>query len=139
MKVKVILVAALIATAGCSSSQEEVPTNTEQQQPIAMDINVDEFKAKMESNPGIVLDVRTPEEVGEGYITNAQHINIFDADFDIRAGALDKGQPIYVYCKAGGRSAQAMQRLSAMGFSEIYNLSGGITAWLAKGNTVVKD
>jgi thioredoxin len=49
-----------------------------------------------------------------------------------------------VYCKAGGRSAQAAEIMVQNGFKHVYNLEGGISAWQANGNpvtaaTVTKD
>lgn len=86
-----------------------------------------------------ILDVRTPEEVAESKIENAVVINIHDADFANRAAQeLDKSKPLAVYCKGGGRSARAVKILSKNGFSQTYNLVGGISRWIAEGNPVVK-
>lgn len=84
-----------------------------------------------------LLDVRTPEEVAAGIIAGAQHINVHDADFAEKASkTLDKNLPLVLYCKAGGRSAHAADLLSQQGFSKIYNLTGGITAWESAGKPV---
>ena len=96
-----------------------------------------QFKEHIASNPGIVLDVRTPQEVAQGTLPKAEHINIHDANFAERAGGLNKEQPIYVYCKAGGRSARACKQLVSLGFKDVYNLSGGITAWKSSGYNIV--
>jgi rhodanese-related sulfurtransferase len=42
---------------------------------------------------------------------------------------LDKSKNYYVYCKAGGRSAQACSIMSQMGFANTYNLEGGMMHW----------
>ena len=96
-----------------------------------------EFAKHIKEHPGTVLDVRTPGEVAAGTLPNAKHINIHDADFATRAAELNKDQPVYVYCKAGGRSARAAKQLVSMGFKDVYNLSGGITAWKSAGNKIV--
>jgi thioredoxin len=44
-----------------------------------------------------------------------------------------------VYCKVGGRSAQAASKLAELGFKEIYNLDGGIMKWNAAGNAKPSD
>lgn len=96
------------------------------------------FKSQMESEPGTILDVRTPEEVAEGHLANATVININDTDFEARINELDKTKPVYVYCKAGGRSARAADILKTNGFGKVVNLDGGITAWMENGFETVK-
>lgn len=86
-----------------------------------------------------LIDVRTPEEFESGHLESAVNINIKDSDFESKVGAYDRSKPIYVYCKKGGRSASAAKKLKEMGFEEIYDLEGGITNWVDKGETVVKD
>lgn len=77
-----------------------------------------------------VMDVRTDEEFVEGYIPDAQQIDIQDpAGFMEKIGALDKSKNYYVYCRSGGRSLQACQLLDQMGFENTYNLLGGFSEW----------
>ena len=79
---------------------------------------------------GVVLDVRTKEEVEEGVIPNAIHIDIYKGqEFIDNVEKLDKSKNYYVYCKAGGRSAQACAIMYQLGFDNAYNLMGGITQW----------
>ena len=85
-----------------------------------------------------LIDVRTPEEFESGHLENAVNINIKDAEFESKIGAYDRSKPIYVYCKKGGRSASAANKLKDMGFIEIYDLEGGITNWQDKGKKVVE-
>ena len=84
----------------------------------------------------VVLDVRTPEEFQTGYIHGAVNYNIYDADFDQRIAQIGKNKAVFVYCKAGGRSADAAARLVKLGFSEVYDLKGGIMAWTSKGQAL---
>lgn len=90
------------------------------------------FKQKMEEHAGRqLIDVRTPGEFAKGYIMNARNVNVYDKDFgpQIDRLALDKNEPVFVYCKAGGRSASAVKQLSTMGFKIIFDLQGGLIAW----------
>lgn len=80
-----------------------------------------------------LLDVRTPDEFAGGHLKGAVNLNIHDADFDQRIAALDKSTPVFVYCKAGGRSADAASRLKEMGFQEVYDMQGGFMSWSAAG------
>ncbi len=86
-----------------------------------------------------ILDVRTPDEVALGTIKGAKVINWFDADFASRAETtFDKALPIVVYCKVGGRSSQAAEKLKEKGFTNIYNLQGGMMKWEGEGHPVQK-
>ncbi|MGC4039631.1 MAG: thioredoxin domain-containing protein [Flavobacterium sp.] len=87
-------------------------------------------KLKENKNPQL-LDVRTPEEYSTGHIGNAANVNWNDDNFIVEAKKLDKTKPVFVYCKVGGRSAQAAAKLAELGFTEIYNLEGGIMKWNA--------
>lgn len=76
-----------------------------------------------------ILDVRTPEEFATGHLTGADNINVNDKNFKDRVSLLDKTAPVYVYCKGGLRSASATATLQELGFTQIYDLKGGIMAW----------
>ena len=80
-----------------------------------------------------LVDVRTQEEFGVSHLKDAQNICVTNNDFQEKVKTLDKNKPIYVYCKKGGRSAQAAQILTKMGFTKVYDLQGGITNWEEKG------
>lgn len=119
---------ALIAVA-CTSSQAQNYTKVD--------------NAKLEQlmdNPELQLvDVRTPEEVAAGYISGAEHIDIYDPKFVDKASQLDKDKPVAVYCAVGGRSANAGRKLQELGFKEIYDLAGGYRGWIGAGKPTVKD
>ena len=102
--------------------------------------NVDarKFKQLVDEGQGIILDVRTPEEVAGGHINNASAINLYDKDFNEKINLIQKDKPIFVYCKLGGRGAKAAELLQQNGFARIYNLAGGIVAWENSGYPIVK-
>ncbi len=78
----------------------------------------------------VILDVRTQEECNEGIIPNAINIDIFKGQgFVYEVDELDKNKNYYVYCKAGGRSAQACSIMKELGFENTYNLMGGFMHW----------
>lgn len=76
-----------------------------------------------------IIDVRTPAEYRSGHLKNAQNINIQSSDFKAKMEYFDKEKPIYIYCRSGARSANAGKILEEMGFTEIYDLKGGILSW----------
>ena len=95
------------------------------------DLTQQEWSSKLEAdNNAVVLDVRTPEEVAEGVIPNAIHIDIFKGQgFIDEVQQLDKTKTYFVYCKAGGRSGQACSVMNQLGFKKSYNLLGGFSEW----------
>lgn len=96
-------------------------------------IDVQQFEEMRVNKDVVVLDVRTPAEVAQGIVKDAVIIDIKGNDFDKKIEALDKNKTYLVYCKAGGRSAKACNKMSEQGFPKLYNLKGGYTAW-AKAN-----
>lgn len=96
---------------------------------IAKNLSADEFKDKLQHDPGTLLDVRTPEEFAEGAIEGALNIDYYASDFQIQLKTLDKKVPVYVYCRSGGRSKRALDMMVEMGFHEIYALIGGYSSW----------
>ncbi|AYN69037.1 rhodanese-like domain-containing protein [Euzebyella marina] len=87
--------------------------------------------SQKDRDSGILLDVRTPEEFAEGHLDGAVNLNWFEDDFKEKATKLNKNKPIYLYCKAGGRSAKAAEAMGKMGF-EVVNLEGGYDAYLQR-------
>lgn len=95
-----------------------------------IDINSAEFNQIAKQPNTIVIDVRTPEEVSEGKIQQADlFIDFTSEDFDAKIDTLNKGKTYIVYCKAGGRSARAAQTMIDKGFVNVYNLKGGISSY----------
>ena len=88
-----------------------------------------ELQLKEDAN-AVILDVRTEEECNEGIIPNAINIDIYKGQgFIYQLEELDKTKNYYVYCKAGGRSAQACCVMNQLGFQNAYNLLGGFMNW----------
>ncbi len=78
----------------------------------------------------VVLDVRTDDEVTDGIIPNAIHIDIYKGqEFIDEIEALDKSKNYYVYCRSGNRSGKACQIMEQLGFENAYNLEGGMLEW----------
>lgn len=88
------------------------------------------FGEKMAEHKGQIVDVRTEKEYKSGYIKDAINMHVYDADFEKNIETLDKDEPVYVYCKAGGRSAEAVSIMKDKGFKKIIELDGGMDAWL---------
>lgn len=76
-----------------------------------------------------LVDVRTPEEIENGFIESAIFINYFNDNFLNEANnKIDKSKPVYLYCRSGNRSRKALELLKDKGFNVI-NVLGGYNQW----------
>ena len=103
----------------------------QQKQGVYTSITIDAFKEIYDTKSNIqVLDVRTPEEGEKGFIKGAIFDNFYDEKFaEKSAKTLDKKQPVYVYCRSGGRSVKASKTLLEKGFQNVINVEGGYLSW----------
>jgi rhodanese-related sulfurtransferase len=127
MKKVIALFASLLLLAGCSSSSS------------AVDLSVTEFSSKVAEAGIITLDVRTPGEFNEGHIEGAQLIDFQSGNFESEIETLDKSKTYAVYCRSGSRSGQAVKIMSDAGFTNIYNLDGGVIDWANAGLPLVNN
>lgn len=105
---------------------------------VALNIEAKDFKKQIEGTEIILLDVRTPNEVTNGFIPGAFFVDYFSADFDDKINNLNKSKPVFVYCASGNRSGKAMKKLTDLGFKEVYNLVGGFNQWQALDYPITK-
>jgi rhodanese-related sulfurtransferase len=119
----------LAALSGCISTT--TPEKTQY-----TDVSIQQAKEMIDRGDVFILDVRTQEEYDTGHIKNSTLIPV--QVLDKRLNELPRDKKILVYCKAGGRSAQASEILVNNGFKEIYNMKGGITDWTNAGYDVIK-
>ena len=85
-----------------------------------------------------VIDVRTPAEFAAGHLQGATNIDVEGTTFSEQIAALDKAGTYAVYCRSGNRSRTATQHMADAGFTKVYDLDGGITAWTAAGLPIVQ-
>jgi rhodanese-related sulfurtransferase len=82
----------------------------------------------------VLIDVRTDREVERGLIPGARHIPLHLLPGRLEEIAQDRA--VVIYCQSGARSAQASNFLADNGWSQVYNLAGGFSAWIARGYPV---
>lgn len=93
-------------------------------------IDVSTLKKKLDAGESLhLVDVREPSEHDEFNIGG-----ILLPVGDIRAGETEKieqlkDQEVFLYCRSGNRSGQAALILESMGFTNVYNVVGGMLAW----------
>ena len=108
----------------CGASPEPTMNGTNQ----IPSIDVFELKQRRDANaPLTLIDVREPYELDLAKIEGAKLIPL--GEVEERSGEIERGRDIVVFCHAGVRSARAVQLLQRAGFTNIYNLEGGIDAW----------
>ena len=95
------------------------------------ELSQEEWSEQVKSDDNaVILDVRTEEEVEEGYIPEAKNLDIYKGqEFVNELEKLDRSKNYYVYCRSGARSAQACTLMDQMGFNKTFNLIGGFSKW----------
>lgn len=85
----------------------------------------------------VILDIRTQEEFDSGYIDGATILDFYAEDFASQLAALDRNKTYFIYCRTGHRTGLALNMMTELGFTSVYNLEEGITAWIEAGNPTV--
>ena len=81
-----------------------------------------------------VIDVRTPDEVATGHLHGSINIDIQGADFENQMNALDKSKNYVIYCRSGNRAGQAIEWMTAHGFTgKLFNAGSVADAAVATG------
>ncbi len=109
-KIVSLLVCILLLTACDSNSYTTIDSNQ------AMELI---------NNNAVIIDVRTVQEYVTGYIDGAINVPLID----IETIDYDKDTVIIVYCASGMRSATAAETLVDLGYTNVYNLDGGLINW----------
>lgn len=108
-------------------------------------VNVEEAKKMVEKDDVFVLDVRTPSEFNSSHVKGATLIPVTNASgsglspdnlLEARVDEVPKNKKILVYCRSGHRSVSASKILINAGYEQVYNMEGGINAWIAAGYPV---
>ena len=118
-RIPLIVATALVLAACGSSAVQTVDPNT--------------FDAQTKTAGVVTLDVRSASEFAAGHIANAINIDVEAPTFDAEIAKLDKTVTYAVYCHSGRRSGIATAKMADAGFTNLYNLDGGIIAWQTMG------
>lgn len=89
------------------------------------DITSEELKNKIMQG-AILLDVRSKQEYQEGHLVGAINIPEYEIDSRIEKEIKKKNQLIVIYCQYGSRSRNVYIKMKRKGYSNIYNLNGGL-------------
>lgn len=104
---------------------------------VARDISAADARTMLQEDPRVyLLDVRT---AGEYFQVRLDGAHLIPIDHLLqRIGELPKDQPILVYCTVGARSSQVVNYLARQGYPEVYNLRGGLSAWMVRNLPVLQ-
>jgi phage shock protein E len=68
-----------------------------------------------------LIDVRTSDEVADGMVDGALHLDVQDPAFEQLVSELPRDEAYLVYCRSGNRSGQAIDRMRSLGFEDLVN------------------
>jgi rhodanese-related sulfurtransferase len=139
------LLLATLAFACWGQSAAPAPSNTgyralvEEAKAHVKQVDLQKFRELRQARAELVLiDVRETEEWVKGHAAGALHISKGMLEHDIEAAVPQKDKFIVLYCHSGARSALAAENLDRMGYSNVYSLDGGLTAYEAAGLAIEK-
>jgi len=106
---------------------------------VVANLSAERFKAIIANDKnGMILDLRTTDEMNKGYIKGAVQLDFLAKDAEKQIDKLDKNKTYYIYCAAGGRSADAAAYMEKSGFKRVYNFEKGFSEWEKKGFPIEK-
>ena len=115
---------------GQNESQDGVAEQVEEPKPKVRYIDVNFAKGLIRSNQELkLIDVRTPEEFEEGHIDGSVVFDVKADNFAERIDSLDKNETYLIYCRSGSRSQRAIDKMTELGFMDLYMLNGGYLDW----------
>jgi rhodanese-related sulfurtransferase len=89
-----------------------------------------EMVKKLRDDPNfVILDVRTPKEFSDGHIEGALNLDFYDEDFQEQIENGDKEKKYLICCGSGVRGVKTARNMENVGYSEVYNILGGISVW----------
>ena len=123
-----LLIAALVLSGACSKG--EGPESPGQ---VIEDISLEEAFTLMEDNRGsddfIIIDLRPTEEYASGHIEGAINLDCSSSDFLEALDELDREGAYLIYSHSDDVSGQVLDAMAGLGFTEVYNMIGGMERW----------
>jgi rhodanese-related sulfurtransferase len=125
-KTSVVGLVVLVAVQVLAACAPPPPATVE----VGINVSVEEA-FEMRAQGAMMLDVRTLVEWDEAHIPNATLITL--DQLEGRVGEVPTDIPVVIYCRSGNRSRTALAILQEAGYSNLYNMLGGINAWINAG------
>lgn len=135
----------LLMLAACGGSTESAPPSEihleQQTQSVPVDggsytdVSVEGLAAMLENKDFPLINVHIPYE-GEIEGTDV-FVPFNEIESNLDKFPADKGDQIVLYCRSGSMSSQAAQTLVGLGYTNVWNLDGGMIAWKNSGRTIL--
>ena len=126
----ILLLGVILAFSGCSSSQTTTSSSITK-------ISSQQLKQMLEKKDFTLIDVHIPQQK---HITGTDSLIPYNKlEENLDKLPKDKNAKIVIYCRSGGMSSQFVKDLEALGYTNIYDLQGGLNAWQAAGFDVDKS
>jgi len=135
----VALVLAACATGGAATAPQEQTMQT-QKVPVEgsgsyIDVSATDLASMMENKDFLLINVHVPYA---GEIEGTDLFIPFNAiEQNLDKLPADKGAKLVVYCRSGGMSAIAARTLVKLGYTNVWNLDGGMIGWEQAGHSLV--
>ncbi|NQT05870.1 MAG: rhodanese-like domain-containing protein [Dehalococcoidia bacterium] len=132
-----LLITALVLSGACAKGG-----GPESPGQVIEDISLEEAFALMEDNRGsdnfTIIDLRSTEEYASGHIDEATNLDYSSSDFSEALDELDREGVYLIYSHDDDVSGQVLDAMVGLGFTEVYNMLGGMEHWEEIGLPQVK-
>ena len=132
--IAILAILAILAGMFYLVSQDSNKNNPEMVQSLKSDytdISVSELKQMLENKDFRLVDVHIPEQQ---HILNTDNMIAYNDVEKFISEFPNKNEKVVLYCRSGGMSRTLSQKLIFQGYTNIYNLEGGLNAWQSEGN-----
>jgi rhodanese-related sulfurtransferase len=102
-------------------------------------IGIDEARAMIDKPSTVLVDVRDADEWRQGHIPQAVAIPRGFLELRIEEKVPDHKTPVILQCASGTRSLLAARTLRELGYENVYNMTGGFSAWKDRGLPWIAD
>ena len=126
-------VTAVLTVAGCAGGDSGKPPADNSTPASPGLVDPETFASRIETSGVVTINVHVPDE---GSIAGTDLTVAFDEVAHSSELPEDRRTPLAVYCRSGNMSADAVDDLEALGFTDIVELDGGFNAWAASGRAL---
>lgn len=123
-KLKLLICTVISAVFAVSCQQSQTPATAKNE---IKQVSVQETSEAVKSENVQFIDVRTVEEYQSGHAPKAVNMPLDNLGAEL--AKLDNEKPVYVICQTGRRSQIAAELMQKNGFTQLYNVKGGTSAW----------
>lgn len=117
IKQSILIISLVVAASSCTAQNASGLENKNAQEVIELS----------ENKSLVMIDVRTPGEVANGYLKGTDHFfDIGASSFAENINSLDRTKTYVLICQSGARSQRAARYMLENGFSHVINMSGGM-------------